>query len=103
MLKDTIAINIENHKHLMHELQTVCACIRPLVEARCEKISELNFIAVIHECIEQLAGQEILTKLNNKVKDTYTNIFQPIPHMDEMLDNVHCKIMLKDSSRIITT
>ena len=102
-LKDSIAINIENHKHFMHELQTTCACIRPLVEARCEKLSKPNFITAICEHIEQLLGQEILTKLNDDVKDTYVNIFWPIPHVDEMPDNVHCKIMLKDSLCIITT
>jgi hypothetical protein len=102
-LKEDIAINVENCRHLMDELHTVCARIKPLVDARCEKVSGVNLVAAVRERVEQLSAQEKLAKLNNEVKETYANVFRPIPHVDDMPDTVRCKISLKDASRLITT
>ncbi|KAF8235816.1 hypothetical protein L208DRAFT_1159344, partial [Tricholoma matsutake] len=37
------------------------------------------------------------------VKSHYADVFEPIPHVNEMPDTVHCKITLKDASKTIST
>ena len=102
-LKEDIAINIENHRCLMDKLHAVCARIKPLVDARCEKVSGVNLVATVCNHVEQLSAQEKLPELNNEVKETYANVFRPIPHVNDMLDMVCCKISLKDAFQLITT
>src|ERR1700685_3413424 len=42
-------------------------------------------------------------QLYNAVKDKHSNVFHPIPHVDELPTNVYCRIKLKDVSKTITT
>jgi hypothetical protein len=102
-LRDVISTNIANRKLLLKELKEICAMHRPVIDARCEPVNGINVIAAIRGCIEQLAGEEHLAKLNLKVHETYADMFKPIPHVDEMPDAVQCKIKLKNTEKTITT
>lgn len=62
-----------------------------------------DIIAAIHVQIEQLAVKDHLDKLVLNIKRSYADVFKPIPHVDQMLDSVLCKIMLKDASKTICT
>ena len=41
--------------------------------------------------------------LGSKVKDDYSDVFKPIPHVDEMPNDILCKISLKEAGKTITT
>jgi hypothetical protein len=53
--------------------------------------------------MEQLADCEQLNKLSDAVKQKYTDVFLPIPHIDSLLTNVYCCIKLKDASKTFAT
>ncbi|KAF8234618.1 hypothetical protein L208DRAFT_1260953, partial [Tricholoma matsutake] len=92
-----------NRKLLIEELKTICKTHWPWVDAQCEKVVGIDIIAAIQVCIEQLAANDQLEKLGAKIKDNYADVFKPIPHVDEMLSTVLCKISLKDTGKTITT
>jgi hypothetical protein len=48
-------------------------------------------------------AQEQLDRLSEATKAKYSRVFDPIPHVNEMLTDVHCRIKLKDVSKTITT
>ncbi|KAF8226263.1 hypothetical protein L208DRAFT_1302578, partial [Tricholoma matsutake] len=81
-LKETIAINVENHKCLMDELHTVCTHIRPL--------------------IKELASIKILNTLDGKFKAKYADCFpMDIPHATELPSDVYHHIKIKPGSPIL--
>lgn len=53
--------------------------------------------------VEQLAAEKRLLELSSETKKEYADVFQLIPHINKMPDNVLCKITLKDADRMITT
>lgn len=77
--------------------------IRDTVEAHCDPIKPFDIVAAVCECIECLALIDHCSKLKIDIKKTYGNIFQPLPHVDEMPDKVTCKIELKNTEKTITT
>src|ERR1700692_3197800 len=52
---------------------------------------------------ETLAAQKQLDRLSNAVKDKYSKVFNPIPHVDELPTDVYCRITLKDATKTFTT
>lgn len=69
------------HKKMIAELQLVCKTWQPWVDARCRQITRTDVVAAIRICVEQLAADEQPQKLATKGKDTYSDVFQPIPHV----------------------
>jgi hypothetical protein len=102
-LQDMISTNIANRKLLLNELKSIFAMHKPLVDARCEPVNGVNIVAAVHGHIVQLAAAEHLEKLHNKIHETYADVFKPVPHVNEMLDTVQCKIELKDADKTITS
>jgi hypothetical protein len=60
-------------------------------------------IGAIRERIEVLTAQEKLRTLGDQVKIDFKDVFEEIPHVDELPTDVYCRIKLKDSSRMITS
>ncbi len=79
-----------------------CNSIRDNVDARCEPLKPVDVVAAVRERIECLTLVEHCSKLEIDVKKTYEDIFQPLPHVDEMPDRVTCKIELKNAEKTIT-
>jgi hypothetical protein len=44
-----------------------------------------------------------LNCLSDAVKEKHKDIFEPIPHLDELSTDVHCHIQLKDASKTVST
>lgn len=99
-LWEVIAKNVENQKLLFLELKAVCQERWWLVD---EPIKPVDLVAAVWVCIEQLAAREHLDLLALEVKNSYSDVFEPIPHVDEMPNTVCCKITLKYASKLITT
>jgi hypothetical protein len=102
-LRDIFAKVTANHKLLVKELKEFCASHRPLIDARCEHVKDVDVVAAICVRIEQLAVEQQLGKLEAELKETYSDVFKPIPHVDEMPDSVLGKIKLKDTEKTIST
>ena len=62
-----------------------------------------NGPAAVCLCIETLAAQEQLSKLSDAVKIKYSQVFNPILHIDDLPTDMYCHIKLKDVSKEITT
>jgi hypothetical protein len=60
-------------------------------------------IAVIRMHIEILSVQSHLLEHANKVKTEYKDVFDPLPHYNNLSMDVYCQINLKDTSQTITT
>ncbi|KAF8231833.1 hypothetical protein L208DRAFT_1275149 [Tricholoma matsutake] len=90
-------------KLLIKELKQVCLARRLLVDARCIQVNGIDIFSTIRIRVEQLAANAELERLGIEVKKTYADVFKPIPHVNEMPDEVVCKIKLKDVSKTITT
>jgi len=91
-----------NHKLLVNELKDFCISRRWIVDAICELVKEVDVVAAIRVRVEQLAGEEQLERLGSEIKLLYADVFKPIPHVDEMLSSVLCKISLKDANKTIS-
>jgi hypothetical protein len=102
-LRDIFAKVTANRKLLVEELKEFCVSHRPLIDARCEHVKDVDVVAAIRVRIEQLAAEQQLGKLEAELKETYSDVFKPIPHVDEMPDSVLCKIKLKDTEKTIST
>jgi hypothetical protein len=50
-----------------------------------------------------LNTHEQLDHLSNSVKSKYKDIFDPIPHLNELPTDVYCRIQLKDASKTFAT
>jgi hypothetical protein len=63
----------------------------------------VDVVAAIHVRIEQLAAEQQLRELEAELKETYSDVFKPIPHVDKMPDSVLYKIKLKYTEKTIST
>ena len=63
----------------------------------------LDTVGAVRKCLKELTMQDQLKRMGREVFTKYKNVFEPIPHVDELLTNVYCQIQLKDASKIITT
>jgi hypothetical protein len=92
---------IMNHrKELLQELNSVCASI-------CENqvLEEVKFdiAGMVRTRIEHLSYLETLKENDVRIKQTFNDVFSPIPHVSELPTDVYCRIKLKDASKTITT
>ena len=37
------------------------------------------------------------------MREEYKDVFDPLPHYDDLSDEIHCRVILKDASKTITT
>jgi len=97
------------HQELLKELKWKCSMIKSCLD----KISQMtmdhgddfipvNFIGVVKEKLESLELQQKYNALEDKLKMEFRKIFEPIPHVKELPDDVYCQIKLKDATRTIS-
>jgi hypothetical protein len=60
-------------------------------------------IAAICEWVEILADKAKLIEQSDKLCDKFKDVFDPLLHYDDLSDEIHCKINLKDASQTIKT
>jgi len=73
------------------------------LDKSCPKLKLSNLIAAICEHIEILADQANLIVRGTKLHEEYKDVFDPLPHYDNLSDEIHCRVILKDASKTITT
>ena len=67
-----------------------------------QHIQKLDTVGAVWEHLEELATQQQLKWMGLEVFNKYKCVFEPIPHMDELLMDVYCWIQLKDAMKVIT-
>jgi len=68
-----------------------------------EIIEPLRIIAAVRQTIENLAAKVELEKLGIKLVLDFKDVFEPIPHVNRLPDDVYCTIELKDATQRITS
>jgi hypothetical protein len=88
---------------MLAELKMVCAERKVLIRSLFEKIKPVEPLAALRQHIETLTAQEQLNRLGDAVKTKYSDVFDAIPHVDELPTDVYCRIKLKNSYKVFAT
>jgi hypothetical protein len=88
---------------MVAELNMVCAERRNLMRRHFEIVKPVEPLAALRQRIEALTAREQLNRLDVAVKTKYSDVFDAIPHLDELPTDVYCRIKLKDPYKIIAT
>ena len=64
-------------------------------------VTPIKIIAAVRQTIETLSAKIELEKLGVKLILDFNDVFKPIPHVNWLLANVYCTIVLKDASKKI--
>jgi hypothetical protein len=102
-LKDPYAKIIDDRREMLADLGNVCAARLKTLEEQLEKVRKFNVLGMVHTWIEQLAFEEGLHHLDEAVKEEYTNVFKPIPHINRLPTVVYCHISLRDANKSVST
>jgi len=86
-----IATNVKSQKLLFKELSEVCKKQQLIIDASCDPVKPVDLVTAVQVHIEQLAAKDHLDQLGLEVKKSYSDMFEPIPHIDEMPNTVQCK------------
>lgn len=63
---------------------------------------DLNPITAVKDCIVALSVQDTLTDLHLQYMEEFSDIFQSVPHMDSLPQDVECHIELIDPNKNMT-
>jgi len=102
-LKDFFRDLKNDRKLMVAELKMVCTECRCKIQSQMEDVKPIDIVAAICLQIEMLSTQEQLDKLSDAVKTKSKDVFSPILHIDDLPDDVYCRIKLKDASKTFTT
>ncbi|KAF7330601.1 Reverse transcriptase-RNase H-integrase [Mycena sanguinolenta] len=91
-------------KLLVTELKAVCAARLERMTASnlFEKVRDVDVVAAVRERIDTLAALAHYQKLGDDLKRRYKPIFEPIPHIDNLPDDVVCEIKMKDAHKTLS-
>jgi hypothetical protein len=92
-------------REVLAELKCRCAERLQVLEQNnyFDKIPSFNPVASILKTIELLASKEHLQKLNSDLKDGFKQIFEPIPHIDDLPPHKPARIHLRDAYKKIAS
>jgi hypothetical protein len=93
----------QQKKLVMKQLISKGHNLKEELDEVCPKLKLSNVIAVIREHIEVLADQANLIAQGTKLCEEYKDVFDLLPHYDDLLDEIHCRVILKDAAKMITT
>jgi len=97
------------HQELLKELKWKCGVINARLgrtsQVNCEhgeNFIAVNFIGVVKDKLESLELQQKYNMLEDGLETEFGKIFEPISDVKELLDNIYCRIKLKDTMRTIS-
>ena len=88
-------------KLMLAELMMVCHDRLKNKNLKLEHVEEFNVAGAIRERIDVLVAQEQLNMQEKKLKSEYKEIFEPIPHADELPCDVVAEIHIKNAEKTI--
>jgi len=71
------------------------------LKLKLEEVKAFDVAGTVHEHIEILAAKEALIKHKNKLKAEFKPVFEPIPHVNRLLQDVVAEIHIKDAKKTI--
>ncbi|GLB45211.1 putative retrotransposable element tf2 155 kda protein type 1-like [Lyophyllum shimeji] len=94
-----------DRKTMVKELKTVCDARRERMEreGKFEKVKEINVVTAIQQRIKDLCAIEKLQKFESAMKTEFRDIFEPIPHVNELPRDVLAEIHLQKAEQSIRT
>ncbi|KIL54421.1 hypothetical protein M378DRAFT_182546 [Amanita muscaria Koide BX008] len=88
----------------MEELQRVCDYRRQLNAGRFEcTLPSPPLLPLLASIISKLESSEEMREADKVLREEFQAIFEPIPHVDLLPDEVQARIILKDASKSIVT
>lgn len=88
-------------KLVLAELLMVCNDHIKNLNLRLEKLKDFNIAGAVQDHIDVLTMQETLLKKEKSLKSEYHSIFKPIPHVDDLLQDVLAEICIKNAEKTI--
>ena len=82
-------------KALLEDLKAALA--RHKDRTHSEHVWWVDVVAAVRVCLEQLMVQDQLNQIGAEILETYTAVFEPCPHTEELPKDVYCCIKLKDA------
>jgi hypothetical protein len=90
-------------KSMLEELVLVCKERLKCGKGVPEIVKPLNVAAMVKERIEILALQEKFGSLEKDFLSEFKDVFEPLPHVDKLPQNVMARIKLKNAEQTIKT
>jgi len=100
-LREQIKSTKADKKLVLAELMMVCNDHIRHLNLKPEEVKEFNVAGAIRDRIEILALQEALKEKEDTMKSDFKYIFEPIPHVNELPQDVVAEIRIKDAERTI--
>lgn len=98
-LKDIFTKVMAAHKLVSAELKLACH----KQNQASMKIELVNIFTAIQQTIENVVAKIDLEKMGAQMVTEYHNVFEPIPHVNQLPTDVYCNIQLKDATQQITS
>jgi len=89
-------------KSLIKELKSKNEAQKQKIDVICEPVKDVDIVAAVRAHIKVLADKERLLLLDSGLRTEYKDVFDPLPHYDDLSTDVYCKVNLKDASKTIT-
>jgi hypothetical protein len=93
----------KQQKLLLLQLNLVGRTKKEKIENECRASNGIDVIVAICERIKILADKAKLMEQGDKLRTEFKDVFDPLPHDDDLLNEILCKINLKDASLSIKT
>jgi hypothetical protein len=93
----------EQKKLLLLQLKSVGRAKKRECDEKYQITEGVDVVAAICARIEILADKDDLIQRNNKLHEEFKDVFDPLPHYDDLSDEIHCKVNLRDASKMIKT
>lgn len=100
-LREQIKMTKADKKLVLAELMMVCQDRLKNSKLKPEQVKEFDVAGAIRECLEVLITQEQLKKREKILKSEYKAIFEPIPHANELPQDVVAEIHIKNAEKTI--
>jgi len=98
-LHEQIKITKADKKVIVAELLLVCHDCQKLGKNIPESVTPFNVAGTVREHIKTLANEEALCKCEEHIKSDFKQIFEPIPHIDELPTDIVAEIHLKNAEK----
>ena len=100
-LKQQLINNHRIKKEVLKELVSIVAKEWLPKRQPDEIVKPIDIVASIRNRISSIISLEILNHKENKIKEEFKQIFEPIPHLDHLPDEVVARIKLIDPNKTI--
>jgi len=100
-LWEQIKMTKADKKLVLAKLMMVCHDCFKNVKLKPEEVKEFDMAGAIRDLLEMLVVQEQLDSWERQLKTEYKEIFEPIPHADELPHDVVVEIHIKNAEKTI--